>query len=66
MDNITPLSNDIIQNITDPNEIKYIQSFSEKELKAYLIAKEHLMSSFSCQKSNGFIAFMKENGGGKK
>jgi len=38
-------------------ETAYIQSFTEKEHKAYLIAKSHLMSSFSLKKSNGFIQF---------
>lgn len=34
---------------------KYIDSFSEKELVAYQIAKSHLGSSFSLEKSKGFI-----------
>ena len=34
---------------------KYIESLSEKELKAYQIAKSHLGSSFSLEKSKGFI-----------
>ena len=34
---------------------KYIESLSEKELKAYHIAKSHLGSSFSLEKSKGFI-----------
>ena len=42
--------------VIDP-ETAYIQSFTEKEHKAYLIAKSHLMSSFSLKKSNGFIQF---------
>jgi hypothetical protein len=41
----------------DP-ESAYIQSFTEKERKAYLIAKSHLLSSFSLKKSNGFIQFV--------
>jgi len=43
--------------VVDP-ETAYIQSFTEKEHKAYLIAKSHLMSSFSLKKSNGFIQFV--------
>lgn len=39
------------------SETAYIQSFTEKEHKAYFIAKTHLMSSFSLKKSNGFIQF---------
>lgn len=42
--------------VVDP-ETAYIESFTEKENKAYLIAKSHLMSSFSLKKSNGFIQF---------
>jgi hypothetical protein len=34
---------------------QYIQSLSEKETKAYNIAKSHLGSSFSLEKSRGFI-----------
>jgi hypothetical protein len=38
---------------------KYIESLSEKELKAYNIAKSHLGSSFSLEKSKGFIDWKK-------
>lgn len=34
---------------------EYILSLNEKELKAYLIAKDHLGHSFDLEKSNGFI-----------
>jgi hypothetical protein len=37
---------------------KYIESLSEKELQAYLIAKSHLGSSFSLEKSLGFIKWL--------
>jgi hypothetical protein len=36
----------------------YIKSLSEKELQAYLIAKSHLGSSFSLEKSLGFIKWL--------
>ena len=39
---------------------QYIQSLSEKELKAYHIAKSHLGSSFSLVKSKGFIDWKKK------
>ena len=39
---------------------QYIQSLSEKELKAYHIAKSHLGSSFSLIKSKGFIDWKKK------
>jgi len=39
---------------------KYIESLSEKELKAYHIAKSHLGSSFSLEKSRGFIDWKKK------
>ena len=38
-------------------EYQYIQSMTIKEKKAYIIAKTHLMSSFSLKKSNGYIHF---------
>jgi len=48
-----------VTSVTSPVDLEtaYIQSFTEKERKAYLIAKSHLMSSFSLKKSNGFIQF---------
>lgn len=39
---------------------KYVESLSEKELKAYHIAKSHLGSSFSLEKSRGFIDWKKK------
>lgn len=39
----------------------YIDSLSEKELMAYYIAKNHLESTFSLEKSNGFIEWKKTN-----
>ena len=40
------------------NENAYIQSLSKKEHKAYLIAKSHLMTSFSLKKSNGYLTYI--------
>ena len=39
---------------------KYVESLSEKELKAYHIAKSHLGTSFSLEKSRGFIEWKKK------
>ena len=39
----------------------YIQSLTEKEHKAYLIAKSHLGSSFQLEKSNGFLKWKSDN-----
>ena len=39
----------------------YIQSLSEKDLKAYLIAKSHLGSSFDAEKSIGFLKWKEKN-----
>jgi hypothetical protein len=39
---------------------QYIASFTEKELKAYEIAREHLGTSFQIEKSNGFIQWCKK------
>jgi hypothetical protein len=38
----------------------YLKSLNEKEMKAYLIAKEHLGSSFDLSKSVGFIKWRKD------
>lgn len=38
-------------------EETYINSFTDKEKKAYLIAKTHLETSFSLSRSNGFNQF---------
>lgn len=38
---------------TTPEEL-YIRTFTDKERKAYEIAKDHLQSSFSMKKSIGF------------
>lgn len=39
----------------------YIQSLNEKELKAYIIAKSHLSSSFAVEKSVGFLKWKENN-----
>ena len=46
---------------SDPQEQKYLESLNEKEYSAYLIAKEHLGSSFCIEKSNGFLKWKKTN-----
>jgi len=38
---------------------KFITTLDEKEMKAYLIAKDHLGSSFQLEKSNGFLKWKK-------
>lgn len=38
-----------------PIEIAYLNSLTEKEKKAYEIAKQHLGSLFTLEKTNGFI-----------
>ena len=38
---------------------QYLQSLSERERKAYLIAKSHLGSSFDLEKSIGYIDWKK-------
>ena len=44
----------------DDNVQKYIDSLTEIELKAYNIAKSQLQSSFSIEKSIGFIEWTKK------
>ena len=34
---------------------QYLKTLSEKEMKAYLIAKSHLGMSFTLEKSTGFL-----------
>jgi len=36
----------------------YLESLSDMEYKAYLIAKDHLQSTFQLEKSNGFLEFV--------
>ena len=40
---------------------KYLNSFTEKEKKAFEIAKQHLATSFDLLKSNGFKEWKKQN-----
>lgn len=42
-------------------EEKYVNSFNEKEKKAFEIAKDHLATSFDLSKSNGFNEWKKQN-----
>ncbi len=39
---------------------EYLKSLTEKELKSYEIAKDHLGSSFQLEKSNGFREWSKK------
>ena len=41
--------------------IQYIESLSEKERKAYEIARVHLGMSFQIEKSNGFLKWINAN-----
>jgi hypothetical protein len=38
---------------------EYLQNITEKELKAYHIAKDHLGESFQLEKSIGFLQWVK-------
>lgn len=38
----------------------YIETLSEKEFKSYIIAKSHLGSSFSLEKSVGYLKWKKK------
>ena len=37
---------------------EYLNTFTEKERQAYIIAKDHLGMSFDMEKSNGFIEWL--------
>lgn len=39
--------------------LEYVKVMSEKEVKAYHIAKEHLGDSFQLEKSIGFLEWLK-------
>jgi len=41
-------------------ESEYLKSLTEKEYKAYEIAKSHLGTSFDLKKSNGFLEWSKK------
>jgi hypothetical protein len=47
------------ENETQQQE-RYVQSLSEREHKAYLIAKSHLGSSFDLEKSIGYVDWKKK------
>jgi len=40
-------------------QLQYLESLSEKEKKAYEIAKEHLGMSFQLEKSVGYLRWLK-------
>jgi len=49
------------QGVTKNERVEeYIQSMTEKEYKAYMIAKTHLGSSFDLKKSTGFVQWDKK------
>jgi len=48
-------------NNNQTNADKYIQSLTPKEYKAYLIAKQHLGSSFTLEKSIGYLQWKQKN-----
>jgi hypothetical protein len=55
---------DIIENeVKSENNVKniekYLESLSEKEKKAYEIAKSHLGMSFQLEKSNGYLNYLR-------
>ena len=55
MENIELPNNFNLLNKTEKDlATKYLNQLSETEKKAYLIAKEHLETSFDLFKSNGF------------
>jgi hypothetical protein len=41
----------------------YMKNMNEREKKAYEIAMNHLKSSFSMMRSNGFKEYLEKNGG---
>ena len=45
---------------------RYLESLSEKETKSYNIAKSHLGTSFTLEKSNGYLKYKKQQESTKK
>ena len=58
-----PVSQNINAYSSDEQEkiYKYLTQLNEQQKKAYIIAYEHLGSSFNICKSNGFKSWKKEN-----
>lgn len=50
------MENQIMENYQE----QYVKSLSEKELQAFLIAKSHLGTSFTLEKSLGFIKWLEK------
>jgi hypothetical protein len=46
----------------EPDCIAYLRSLDEKHKKAFIIAKDHLKTSFDLKKSNGFLRWIKNKG----
>jgi len=58
-----PVSQNINAYSSDEQEkiYNYLTQLNEQQKKAYIIAYEHLGSSFNLRKSNGFKSWKKEN-----
>jgi hypothetical protein len=58
---VNKCSNMNVENENPTKIEKYIMSMTEKEKKAYEIAKTHLNMSFDLEKSNGFKDWLDKN-----
>lgn len=58
-DELIPANINIYSASDQENIRAYISSFDDSERKAYLLAKDHLGSSFHILRSNGFITWQK-------
>jgi len=47
---------------TEQLKMKYVESLPEKLRQAYLIAKEHLGTSFTLEKSIGYLKWLETQG----
>lgn len=57
----SPDSNETLEVIKRKEKVdEYVMSLNELEKKAYLIAKEHLGSSFNISRSNGYHEWNKK------
>jgi hypothetical protein len=61
MESVTPFNTERCKKDLSILLEEYVKTLSEKELKSYEIAKDHLGSSFQLEKSVGFLKWLKTN-----
>jgi len=54
-------SDSLLKYASNPDELAFLSSLSSIERNVCLIAEEHLQTSFDLDRSNGYIAWKKDN-----